>query len=214
VRLHHGHLGTIRIRVPVSLHQEGDAVANNDSFFSIGVPLNERDPVVRLREVHAETNERKHARDAAHREELLRELSDVPPLKSLLTRLERSPRRFALSVSDVPGAACTGQRARCTGIATALECRNRRAPRSRCLGAVARDGALQETHSSGRSEVPHGKSEEAHGKSEEAHGKSEEAHGKSEEAHGKSEEAHGKSEEPHVPSEKPHGTSEESHGKP
>jgi len=103
VRLHHGHLGTIRIRVPVSLHREGDAVANNDSFFSIGVPLNEPDPVVRLREVHAETNDRKHARDAVHREELLRELSDVPPLKSLLTRLERSPRRFALSVSDVPG---------------------------------------------------------------------------------------------------------------
>jgi diacylglycerol O-acyltransferase / wax synthase len=103
VRLHHGRLGTIRLRIPVSLHQEGDAVANNDSFFSIGVPLNEPDPVVRLREVHAETNERKRARDAVHREELLRALSDVPPLERLLTRLERSPRRFALSVSDVPG---------------------------------------------------------------------------------------------------------------
>jgi diacylglycerol O-acyltransferase / wax synthase len=103
VRLRHGHLGTIRMRVPVSLHQEGDAVANDDSFFSIGVPLNEPDPVVRLREVHGETNERKHARDALHREELLRELSGVPPLRRLLTRLERSPRRFALSVSDVPG---------------------------------------------------------------------------------------------------------------
>jgi diacylglycerol O-acyltransferase / wax synthase len=103
VRLRHGHLGTIRVRVPVSLHHEGDAVANNDSFFSIGVPLNEPDPVVRLREVHAETNERKHARDALHRDELLRELAGVPPLSRLVTRLERSPRRFALSVSDVPG---------------------------------------------------------------------------------------------------------------
>jgi hypothetical protein len=103
VRLHHGHLGTIRMRVPVSLHNEGDAVANRDSFFSIGVPLNEPDPVVRLREVHSETSERKHDHDALRREDLLRELSDVPPLKHLLTRLERSPRRFAISVSDVPG---------------------------------------------------------------------------------------------------------------
>jgi diacylglycerol O-acyltransferase len=103
VRLHQGALGTIRLRVPVSLHHEGDAVANRDSFFSIGVPLSELDPVVRLREVHAETTERKHADDAQHRAELLRELADVPPLEHLLTRLERSPRRFALSVSDVPG---------------------------------------------------------------------------------------------------------------
>jgi diacylglycerol O-acyltransferase len=103
VRLHHGRLGTIRMRVPVSLHQEGDTVANRDSFFSIGVPLNEPDPVARLRQVHKETSERKHDQDALHREELLRELSDVPALKGLLTRLERSPRRFALSVSDVPG---------------------------------------------------------------------------------------------------------------
>ena len=103
VRLRHGDLGTIRVRVPVSLHHEGDAVANHDSFFSVGLPLNEPDPVARLRAVHAATAERKLDRDAQYREALVRELSDVPPLKHFVTRLERSPRRFALSVSNVPG---------------------------------------------------------------------------------------------------------------
>ena len=38
---HHGSLGGLRVRVPVSLHHEGDAVANRDSFFSLRLPLNE-----------------------------------------------------------------------------------------------------------------------------------------------------------------------------
>jgi hypothetical protein len=103
VRQRHGDLGTIRVRVPVSLHHEGDALANHDSFFSVALPLNERDPVVRLRAAHAATAERKEDHDAQYRERLLRELAEVPPLKQLLTRLERSPRRFALSISNVPG---------------------------------------------------------------------------------------------------------------
>jgi len=103
VRLHHGHLGTIRVQVPVSLHEEGDAVANRDSFFSVGVSLSEADPVARLRAVHAATTARKAAHDARYRQRLLNELSEVPPLKRFVTRLERSPRRFALSVSNVPG---------------------------------------------------------------------------------------------------------------
>jgi diacylglycerol O-acyltransferase len=103
VRERHGDLGTIRVRIPVSLHHEGDEVANHDSFFSIGLPLNEPDPVLRLRAAHAATNERKLDHDAQYRERLLRELSDCPPLEHFVTRLERSPRRFALSVSNVPG---------------------------------------------------------------------------------------------------------------
>jgi diacylglycerol O-acyltransferase / wax synthase len=103
VRERHGDLGTIRVRVPVSLHHEGDAVANRDSFFSVALPLNEPDPVARLRLVHAATNERKLDRDAQYRERLLHELSGVPPLEHLVTRMERNPRRFALSVSNVPG---------------------------------------------------------------------------------------------------------------
>jgi len=103
VRQRHGELGTIRVRVPVSLHHEGDEVANHDSFFSVGLPLNEPDPVARLRATHAATSERKLDRDAQYREHLLHELSGLPPLENFVTRMERNPRRFALSVSNVPG---------------------------------------------------------------------------------------------------------------
>jgi diacylglycerol O-acyltransferase / wax synthase len=99
----HGELGTIRLRVPVSLHHEGDDVANHDSFFSVAVPLNEPDPVARLRITHAETRERKLDHDAQYHEQLVRELSGLPPLEHFVARIERNPRRFALSVSNVPG---------------------------------------------------------------------------------------------------------------
>jgi diacylglycerol O-acyltransferase len=103
LRARHGELGTIRLRVPVSLHHEGDDVANHDSFFSVAVPLNEPDPVARLRIAHAETRECKIDEDARQHERLVRELAELPPLQRLLTRIESNPRRFALSVSNVPG---------------------------------------------------------------------------------------------------------------
>ncbi len=103
LRLRHRHPGSIRVKVPVSLHNEGDAVANHDSFFSLAVSLEGTDPVARLRHIHAATAARKAADDARYREQLLRELSGVPPLEHFLARLERSPRRFALNVSNVPG---------------------------------------------------------------------------------------------------------------
>jgi len=100
----HGHLGSIRARVPVSLHHEGDALANHDSFFSVGLPLNQPDPVARLHAIHKETSARKNRRDAQHRAELLEELTAVSPrLEQLVTRLESSPRSFALSISNVKG---------------------------------------------------------------------------------------------------------------
>jgi diacylglycerol O-acyltransferase / wax synthase len=103
LRLRHGHLGTIRVKVPVSLHHEGDATANHDSFFSLAVPLGETDPVVRLHTIHAATRARKTAQDARYREHLLRELAAVPSLEHFAARLEHSPRTFALNVSNVPG---------------------------------------------------------------------------------------------------------------
>jgi diacylglycerol O-acyltransferase len=103
VRARHGDLGTLRVRVPVSLHHEGDVAANHDSFFAVGVPLSEPDPVARLREVHRETTARKGAHDAQYHERLMHELACAPPLRRLFARMERSPRRFALSVSNVPG---------------------------------------------------------------------------------------------------------------
>jgi len=102
--VHHGRLGTIRVKVPVSLHHEGDAVANRDSMFSLGLPLSEADPVARLRIIHARTSRRKAARDAEEREVLMHRISGVSPrLQRYAEQLERSPRRFALNVSNVPG---------------------------------------------------------------------------------------------------------------
>jgi diacylglycerol O-acyltransferase / wax synthase len=101
---HHGSLGDIRVKVPVSLHHEGDDAANRDSFFSLALPLNEPDPVARLRAVHAATSVRKADRDAEEMDRLMRELSRVSPrLERFCDRLEQTPRRFALNVSNVPG---------------------------------------------------------------------------------------------------------------
>jgi hypothetical protein len=104
VEAHHGPLGAVRVRVPVSLHHEGDDAGNRDSFFTLPLPLNEPDPVARLRDVHAATTARKRGRDAEERDELLERLGGASPrLRNFCERIEASPRRFALSVSNVPG---------------------------------------------------------------------------------------------------------------
>ncbi len=104
VLAHHGHLGEVRVRVPVSLHHEGDGALNRDSFFSVALPLNEPDPLRRLLDVHAATRERKADHDAETMDELLDGLGRVSPrLRDLARQLEGSPRRFAVNVSNVPG---------------------------------------------------------------------------------------------------------------
>jgi hypothetical protein len=87
----------------VSLHHEGDAAANRDSFFSLGLPLHIADPVERLRVIHAATAVRKGGHDAELEDELLRELAKKQAMQRFVTRLNDSPRRFALCVSNVPG---------------------------------------------------------------------------------------------------------------
>ena len=104
VLAHHGELGEVRVRVPVSLHHEGDAALNRDSFFSVALPLNEPDPLRRLRIVHDETRERKEDHDAETMDELLERLGRMSPrLRDLARQIEGSPRRFAVNVSNVPG---------------------------------------------------------------------------------------------------------------
>jgi hypothetical protein len=100
----HGDLGALRLRVPVSLHGEGDGAANRDSFFSIDVPLDEPSPLERLRAVHAATAERKDDRDAETLDEVMRGLGRLSPaLRGLAARIEASPRAFAVAVSNVAG---------------------------------------------------------------------------------------------------------------
>jgi hypothetical protein len=101
---HHGQLGRVRVKIPVSLHRQGDGAANADSFFFVAVPLGHGDPVGRLRAVHTATAERKAEHDAETMDQLLRELRGVSPrLARFCERIERSARAFALNVSNVPG---------------------------------------------------------------------------------------------------------------
>jgi WS/DGAT/MGAT family acyltransferase len=100
----HGPLGSVRVKVPVSLHHAGDEAGNRDSFFAVAVPLGEVDPVMRLRAVHHATLACKEDHDAETLDTLLHELARVSPrLERFVERVERSPRTFALNVSNVPG---------------------------------------------------------------------------------------------------------------
>jgi diacylglycerol O-acyltransferase / wax synthase len=106
----HGRLGTIRVKVPVSLHQvpgpeagDGEEPGNRDSFFCLDLPLGPEDPVARLAEVRRSTRIRKQGHDAEHLDALMVRLGHVPPLRGFAERVLAHPRSFALNVSNVPG---------------------------------------------------------------------------------------------------------------
>jgi diacylglycerol O-acyltransferase len=106
IQHHHGRLGRVRVKVPVSLHHPGDGEGNRDSFFTLELPLGEPDAVGRLAAVRAATAERKACHDAETLDVLMRDLARVSPqLEHFCRRLEASPRTFALNVSNVPGPA-------------------------------------------------------------------------------------------------------------
>src|SRR5207247_10814175 len=93
-----GPLGSVRVRVPVSLHHpaETSAVANRDSFFVVSLPMEEPDPVERLRRISAETVLCKRAGDPFVLDTLLGDLCHVaPPLRRALERRAGHPRAFA-----------------------------------------------------------------------------------------------------------------------
>ncbi len=104
----HGHLGAVRIKVPVSLHDpappSGHAAeeGNRDSFFCLDLPL-AADPMDRLRSIRHATRVRKEGHDAQELDELMRRLAHAPPLRSFAERVLTNSRSFALNVSNVPG---------------------------------------------------------------------------------------------------------------
>ena len=107
---HHGHLGTVRVKVPVSLHSPpltpGDGGAepgNRDSFFCLDLPLGSADPLERLAAIRRATRVRKQGHDAQHLDALMRELAHTPQLSRFADRILAHPRSFALNVSNVPG---------------------------------------------------------------------------------------------------------------
>jgi diacylglycerol O-acyltransferase / wax synthase len=107
---HHGHLGTVRVKVPVSLHSPplipGDAGSepgNRDSFFCLDLPLGSADPLERLAAIRRATRVRKQGHDAQHLDALMRGLARTPRLSRFAERILAHPRSFALNVSNVPG---------------------------------------------------------------------------------------------------------------
>lgn len=107
---HHGHLGAVRVKVPVSLHSlpltPGDAESqpgNRDSFFCLDLPLGSADPLERLAAIRRATRIRKQGHDAQHLDALMRGLAHTPRLSSFVDRVLAHPRSFALNVSNVPG---------------------------------------------------------------------------------------------------------------
>jgi uncharacterized protein DUF1298/wax ester synthase-like acyl-CoA acyltransferase family protein len=100
----HGALRDVRVKVPVSLHHEGQPQGNSDSYFCLPLPVGEPDPGKRLHAIHAATAMRKSQHDAQELDELLERLSQAAPgLRQWAQRLQTSPRTFALNVSNVPG---------------------------------------------------------------------------------------------------------------
>jgi diacylglycerol O-acyltransferase len=98
------HPHVLRVKVPVSLHQPGDDDGNRDSFICVDLPIDEADPVARLRAVAAETGERKRDHDAQTLDAFFRDLSHMSSsLERFAEHWAESPRVFTLNVSNVPG---------------------------------------------------------------------------------------------------------------
>jgi diacylglycerol O-acyltransferase / wax synthase len=103
------HLGApaegLRVKVPVSLHQPGEAdAANRDSFMVVDLPLEQDDPLERLVAVARETRTCKRRHDAETLDAFFADLSHLSrSLKRYADHWAMSPRVFTLNVSNVPG---------------------------------------------------------------------------------------------------------------
>jgi diacylglycerol O-acyltransferase / wax synthase len=100
----HGPIHRLRVKVPVTLHHDGDAAGNRDSYFRVDLPVDEPDLVARLAAVRAETALRKSRRDAQELDEMMERMARFSPrLAAWSQRLQRCGRAFALNVSNVRG---------------------------------------------------------------------------------------------------------------
>jgi diacylglycerol O-acyltransferase len=98
-------LDPMRVKVPVSLHRpdEGEEVANRDSFLFLDLPCDQDDPDRRLRRITAEAETAKGDHDAEALYSFFHGLAHLGPLGRAGVRLASSPHEFSLAVSNVPG---------------------------------------------------------------------------------------------------------------
>lgn len=96
-------LGSVRVRIPVSMHRPDEAAdqGNRDSFMDVDVPLG-GNAAERLRAVALQTAERKQHHDAEHLDRLFHEIGALPFGGHALA-MTGGPHEFSLCVSNVPG---------------------------------------------------------------------------------------------------------------
>ncbi len=96
----------LRAQIPVSLHHrdEGETeLGNRDSFLNVDLPIDEPDPMTRLRLINEQTSTRKRHGDAKELYDLFHALSRFKHLDRAAQHLAGGPREFSLSISNVPG---------------------------------------------------------------------------------------------------------------
>jgi WS/DGAT/MGAT family acyltransferase len=96
----------LKTMVPVNVRPEGaeGELGNRISFLFLDLPCDERDPVRRLRELHAAARERKERGDPEGSDAVLDMIGYAPSaLQRMLSRLVASPHTFNLVVSNIPG---------------------------------------------------------------------------------------------------------------
>ena len=97
---------TVKAMIPVNVREDGDgdALGNRISFMFVDLPCEEPDPLLRLRHLHAETDDRKQRGIPDAAGDVLDLLSlSPPPVQRLFSRMVASPRAFNLVVSNIPG---------------------------------------------------------------------------------------------------------------
>ena len=102
-------LPRLRAQIPVSLHHrdEGESeLGNRDSFLNVDLPVDDPDPVARVRSINRQTSARKSHADAEELYDLFHALSRFKHLDRAAEHLAGGPREFSLSISNVPGPSC------------------------------------------------------------------------------------------------------------
>ena len=104
---HGGPLREIRVKVPVSLHdqhEQSGEFGNRDSFMVVDVGTDEPDSAARLRRITLQTREMKTQHDAQSLDRLFQKLRHVSSLASqALSSWSANPHVFTINVSNVPG---------------------------------------------------------------------------------------------------------------
>ncbi len=94
----------IKAMVPVSVQDPDDRWGNGIAFLFLPLPIDEADPVWRLRDIHVAMRERKRENEPEGSDAVLGALSLAPrAVRRLASRILASPRLSNLTISNIPG---------------------------------------------------------------------------------------------------------------